>query len=56
MASLLAIGGGCRRGMCPLPPKMEAFDTFRFTTVNFYCFFSVFTLNSHVDQTLLPKP
>ena len=29
--------------MCPLPPKVEAFDTIKFTTVNFYCLLSVFT-------------
>ena len=44
MAKLrMAIGDECGRGMCLLPPKAEAFDAFRFTTVNFCCFLSVFT-------------
>ena len=36
MARLLGIGGGCRKGICPLPPKAEAFDTFSFTAINLH--------------------
>ena len=32
MASLLAIGGGDARGMCPLPPKEEALVFFNIVT------------------------
>ena len=40
MASLLAIGGGCGRGMWPLPPKVEVFGIFNITTSVFYQFYS----------------
>ena len=42
MASLLAIGGGSGRGMCPLPPKAEAFGIFSIAIGVFHCFFSRF--------------
>ena len=34
--ALLVIGGGCGRGMFPLPPKVEAFGIFISTAINFY--------------------
>ena len=45
-------GGGCAS-------EAEAFDTFRFSTVNFCYFFLVFLLETSaisVDQILLAKP
>ena len=44
MASLLAIGGGCGRGMCPLPPKAEALEILSLAVVfciNFKVFYAL---------------
>ena len=41
MASLLAIGGGCERGMCPLPPEAEAIGFLNIATSISYQFLSV---------------